>query len=86
MLDTRRGGTLDNARRIPLGQRLAWARYLTPDTGVGAMVGPDGTIQTGRGLVEVDIPLDLRNAPPRPGHQRCSRSGMGRLRLEPRGG
>lgn len=55
VLDTRSGGTLDGARRIPLGQTVAWAGFLTSHTGLGVMVGPDGTIQAGRGLFEVGV-------------------------------
>jgi hypothetical protein len=54
VLDTRSSGTLDDARRIPLGQRVAWAGYLTADTGAAVMLGPYGVIQAGPGsLVEV---------------------------------
>jgi hypothetical protein len=55
VLDTRSGGTLDDARRIPLGQAAAWAGYLTPQAGAGVLTGPDGIIQAGGGLVEIGI-------------------------------
>jgi hypothetical protein len=53
ILDTRSAGTLDGARRIPLGPGVDWAGFLTPGTGVGVMAGPDGLIGAGAGLVEV---------------------------------
>ncbi len=55
VLDTRSGGTLDDARPIPLGQRVAWAGYLTASTGVGVMLGPDGMIHPGASVVEVGV-------------------------------
>jgi hypothetical protein len=55
VLDTRSGGTLDGARRIPLGQRVAWAGFLSPQAGAGVMLDPHGAIQTGGGLVEVGV-------------------------------
>jgi hypothetical protein len=56
VLDTRSGGTLDDARRMRLGQRVAWAGYLTVDTGAAVMLGPHGVIQAGPGsLVEVGV-------------------------------
>jgi hypothetical protein len=55
VLDPRSGGTLDGARPIPLGQRVAWAGFLTSYTGAGVMTGPYGSIQTGGGLVEVGV-------------------------------
>jgi hypothetical protein len=55
VLDTRSGGTLDHARPIPLGQAVAWAGYLTPQAGAGVLIGPDGMIQAGGGLVEIGI-------------------------------
>ncbi len=55
VLDVRSGGTLDDAPRISLGRAVAWAGYLTPQTGVGVMVGPDGAIQAERGLVEIRV-------------------------------
>jgi hypothetical protein len=55
VLDARPGGTLDGARRILLGQRVAWAGFLTSHTGVGVLVGQYGSIQTDGGLVEVGV-------------------------------
>jgi hypothetical protein len=55
VLDTRSTGTLDDARPLPLGQWVAWAGYLTPDTGVGVIIGSDGTIRSSQGLVEVAV-------------------------------
>ena len=55
VLDTRAGGTLDQARPIPLGWAVAWAGYLTANTGVAVTVGPDGVIPTAPGLVEVAV-------------------------------
>jgi hypothetical protein len=55
VLDTRSGGTLDDARPIPLGQRVAWAGYLTANTGVGVVLGPDGVIHPSASLIEVAV-------------------------------
>lgn len=55
VLDIRSGGTLDRARPIPLGPAVAWAGYLTADTGVGVPLSPDGVIQATPGLVEVSV-------------------------------
>jgi hypothetical protein len=55
VLDTRSGGTLDGARRIPLGQRVAWAGFLTSQAGAGVMLDQYGAIQTDGGLVEVEL-------------------------------
>jgi hypothetical protein len=51
VLDTRWGGTLDDDRRIPLGQAVAWNAYLTPRTGASVLVGPDGVIQATQPMV-----------------------------------
>jgi len=53
VLDTSSGGMLDGARQIPLGQRVAWAGFLTPQAGVGVLVDQHGAIQASGGLVEV---------------------------------
>ena len=55
VLDTRSGGTLASAPAIPLSQRVAWAGYLTANTGVGVVLGPGGVIQGSAGLVEVGV-------------------------------
>jgi hypothetical protein len=55
VLDTRAGGTLDQARPIPLGRAVAWAGYLTANTGAGVTVGPDGVIPAAPGLAEVAV-------------------------------
>jgi WD40-like Beta Propeller Repeat len=55
VLDTRSGGTLDGAQRIPLGRRVAWAGFLTSHTGAGVLAEQHGPIQTGGDLVEVGI-------------------------------
>jgi dipeptidyl aminopeptidase/acylaminoacyl peptidase len=70
VLDTRSGGTLADARPIPLGQAAAWAGYLTPQAGAGVLTGPDGMIQVGGGLVEIGISSGrvLRRLTPLPLH------------------
>ena len=55
VLDTRSGGMLDDARQIPLGQRLAWAGFLTPQAGLGVMLDQYGFLQTSGGLLLVGV-------------------------------
>jgi hypothetical protein len=68
VLDTRLGGTLEDARRIPLGQAVAWDACLTPRTGAGVLVGPDGVLQAELDLVEMHTASShdhQRRRPPR---------------------
>jgi hypothetical protein len=55
LLDTRRAGTLDSARPIPLGRGLRWAGFLTPRAGM-AVTGPAGPPgRGGQSLAEVAV-------------------------------
>ena len=55
MLDTHSGGTLDRARAIEVGQRAAWAGFLTSQTGAGVLIDKHGAIRVANGLVEIGI-------------------------------
>lgn len=54
VLDTPAGGTLGSARRIPLGNGLQWAGFLTPDIGLAVTAQPSGS-RSRQSLVEVAV-------------------------------
>lgn len=56
LLDTRRAGTLNSARPIPLGRGLQWAGFLTPGTGMAVAPRPGQAGRDGsQALLEVAV-------------------------------